>query len=88
MSGEDIQSIKIGGYTLYVHRQTWARADPLVDRGQLASVFIAAGLSEYLGLNTQSLSSYVREVGDGLGEDIKAVLEIDERISLRGRKAS
>lgn len=86
-----LDSTKVDGTTIYLHRQVWARAKD-GDRGAVLVALRETEMDEYIteNFNTNSLSAYVRECekeGQEIPEKLKACLEITEVFSLRTRSS-
>lgn len=59
MQQEEMDSIKLtGGITIYINKETYAR---VTDKEHLVDVFEEQGLRDMLTVNSQTLSSFVRE---------------------------
>jgi len=78
--------------TLYIHRIVWARPKD-GDRGSVVATLKRCGMSDFVeeGYNTSTLSAYVRERlanGTRLQPTLSAALDLDEVVSIRGRRSS
>lgn len=77
--------------TLYIHRQLWAKPKD-GDRQAVISTLKTCGLSDFVteNYNSNTLSAYVRERlanGDQLQPTLDSVIEAEEVVSIRGRRA-
>jgi hypothetical protein len=60
---DGIQNMSIRGRTVYLNKQLWAgKVDDTVENLAVTNVLVELGLGNMVTFNTQSLSSYVREV--------------------------
>lgn len=89
MEQSGMQSAKIDGITVYLHRQWWASAtDVQAILDNRDSAFLVKET-----VNGNSLSSWVRELdkdGEGqpvLPDDLKTAIKVTERFAVRTRKA-
>jgi hypothetical protein len=78
-------SQKIGGATVYLHTQLWAK--PKGEKESLVNRMIELDDIHHLTYNSQSLSATVREwmLGDGIPGEYADVLDAEMRYSLRCR---
>jgi len=77
--------------TLYFHRVLWAKAKN-GDKRKVATTLKRCGMSDLVqeNYNTSTLSAYVRERlanGQKLQPTLERVLDLDEVISIRGRRS-
>ena len=89
--GSGVQSTKVDGLTVYIHRQLWALAKD-GEKGKVCDALEGAGLQDFIQrtYNTQTLSAYVRELqrnGETLPPDVAGTLNIEEKYSLRTRRS-
>lgn len=85
----DIEAQKVGGVTLYPHRQVWASHGG--DPQRAVAALRGAGLDELVTVNSQTLSAWVRERqanGDDIPPEVGEAILITERTSLRTRRSS
>lgn len=97
----DMQSVKAGGRTFFVHRQLWAGRNG-VEQNEFCAAFHSAGLEDLVTeqVNSQRLSAWVREQAAELEagatpEEIKAhlpgpirdVIKVSEQFSVRSRRS-
>jgi len=78
--------------TLYIHRVLWAKPKN-GDRQSVVATLKHCGLSDFVteNYNSNTLSAYVRERlagGDHLEPTLDDVIQLDEVISIRGRRSS
>ncbi len=86
-----LSSVKADGHTVYLHRQVWASID--TGDPKALEAMENAGLGAFIRpqVNTQTLSSWVRELeeeGEKVPMSLKPYLKITEKYGLRTRKAS
>lgn len=89
MQHAGVQNMNIGGATVYLHRQLWARPRDGNKQAVIAALH-EAGLDEYVSetFSTQSLSAYVRELDsydEPLPPELEEVVQVDEVFKVRTR---
>jgi hypothetical protein len=67
---EGMTQAKVAGFTLYLHRQVWAKKldDPSSDA--VIQALEDAGLRSFLTFNSQTLSSWMRETLEAAGAEV------------------
>ncbi len=84
-----VDSIKINGSTLYLHRQLWVGVAEGFTKEQASKQLKEVGLGDYVqeSFNINSLSAYYREATRESDDvHIPEALKLDERYSIRMRK--
>lgn len=85
-----VDSIKVDGATMYLHRQLWAGVNEGFTKEQAAQELKEVGLGEYVqeSFNMNSLSAYYREATRE-SDDIQVPrsIKLEERFSLRMRRS-
>ena len=90
---EGVESIKVDGRIVFLHRQIWAQVvGGACNRPLAVEALKRAGLSDFVSenFNSNQLSAYMRELernGEPLPEEFDGILEANEKFSLRTRKA-
>jgi len=84
-----MQKMTLNGYTLYLHRQAWARPR---DGETLRAInaLVQNGYGDYVILGTSKVSSLFRgdpEEVEGLPPEIRDAFEVYENVSIRARRA-
>ena len=79
-------------YTLYLHRQIWAKPKD-GDKVAGASALKLGGLGHFVseGFNTSTLSAWLREAlsnGEEIPKPVVEAFDLNEVVSVRGRRAS
>lgn len=85
-----IQNIKQNGVTVYLKRELWAGREERVSNEEAAQALNDAGLSEYIGPTTQSLSAYLRELdkeGEPLPEKLRGKIKLTETYKIQARRS-
>jgi len=85
-----IQNIKQNGATVYLKKDIWAGREEGVTNEEAAQALQDAGLSEYVGLATQSLSAYLRELvreGEQIPEKLRGKIKITETFKIQSRSS-
>jgi hypothetical protein len=95
----EIERLAIDGLTVYPQEQLWAKTGAEATPQMVAEAMRKAKLSEFTTFNTQSFSSYVRELATSIAweepkeiiallpKPLQAVIEITNKQSLRARKS-
>jgi len=91
-SANGIQNVQVNGFTLYIHRQWWARPRD-GDQAAACAALRAVELHDLVRetCNAAQVSAYVRELKRQkleVPEPVEAAFVITEAFSLRAQKAS
>jgi hypothetical protein len=84
-----VQSMRVNGMTVYMHRQLWANHNG--DKETTVQALRASGLGDmiYETFNSQTLSAWVREMEDidtEIPEAVRPHLKLSERFSIRTQR--
>ena len=85
-----IQNQKQNGTTVYLHKQLWAGREEGVTNQEAAQALEEAGLSEYIGPTTQSLSAYLRELdkeGEQIPDKLRGKIKLTEKFTIKSRRS-
>lgn len=96
----EIERLSMDGLTIYEQTQLWAKTGEDATPQMVADALRKAKLAEFTTFNSQSLSSYVREIAAEhpdvevkdlvkyLPKPLQAVVAISEKHALRARKSA
>lgn len=85
-----IQNQKQNGTTVYLQKQLWAGREEGVTNQEAAQALKEAGLEEYIGPTTQSLSAYMRELdkeGEQIPEQLRGKIKLTEKFTIKSRRS-
>jgi hypothetical protein len=87
---DGVDSVKLNGQTVYIHRQLWAKAMG-GDKAKACEVLRSNGLTHFLEekFNTHSVSAWFREMdqtGSEVPEEILEAFDVSEVFQIRVRK--
>ena len=80
-------SIKVDGITIYLSSQRWVKPKD-GDRQAVVKVLEVLGMTEMINFNSQTLSSYVREILDTdqvIPPELETVIEVTEDFKIKTR---
>ncbi len=97
MTEKGIPNLRARGFTVYLHRQIWARRAEGVTQAEMNAALREAGMDGFVfeTVNTQTLSAHVRTLPEnattGLPElppELEKAISVTDDIQVRARKAS
>lgn len=85
---QGVQRIRQNDHTVYLDSRLSASIKP-EDKGRAADVFEAEGLHDMLTVYSQTLSAWVREVGEEeIPERVKEIINVNTVYSIRTRRSN